>query len=413
MSRCVVPIAFTLVLVPLIQPIQGDDWPQFLGPNRNGVTSETGLVDSIDGAVEVVWKIRGGIGMSAVAVAGGDAVTTWNAGGKQWLVSMDSKTGARRWATALAPSYGNSMGDGPRATPVITDDRVIAYTGEGILVAVQRKSGKELWRAAPFASSGSPHSEYGMSSSPLIVGENVVVHVGGARPTVQAFAVSDGAPVWSSGTGTAGYSSPTLLNVADKSQLVCFTGAGVISLEATSGKELWRYPFKTPYDCNTATPIVVNGGVFISAGENHGCVLLDVRSRNGAYEVSERWSSVDTKSVMRNEWQTSVLVGDYLYGFDNVGSAGPVTHLSCVEATTGKPVWQQKRFGKANLTLADGKLWITTMKGELVLVRATPKGYEELGRAPLCGKTRQSLTVADGHGYIRDDREVLCIKLSQ
>ena len=114
---------------------------------------------------------------------------------------------------------------------------------------------------------------------------------------------------------------------------------------------------------------------------------------------------------MRNEWQTSVVVDGYLYGFDNVGAAGPVTHLSCIEATTGKPVWQEARFGKGNLVLADGKLWITTMKGELVLVKVTPEGYQELGRSRLFGETRQTMSIANGHGYIRDDREVLCIKL--
>ena len=151
--------------------------------------------------------------------------------------------------------------------------------------------------------------------------------------------------------------------------------------------------------------------MFISAGENHGCVLIDVEKSGDQFTAKEHWASVDSKSVMRNEWQTSVLVDGYLYGFDNVGAAGPTTHLTCIEAKTGEKVWSKTRFGKGNLVLADGKLWITTMAGELVLVNVTPSGYEELGRAQLFGSTRQSLSIADGHGYIRDNKEVLCIKL--
>lgn len=413
MKRYAAGLACLLFLPPPAVSARGDDWPQFLGASRDGTSAETGLLDTIDDSIKVVWRVRGGVGMSAVAVSGDDAVTTWNAGGKQWLACLNATTGEQRWVTPLAPSYGNSMGDGPRATPAIADDRIIAFTGEGILIAVARGDGKELWRVKVFDSGSAKPSEYGMSASPLIVDGNVIVHVGGASQTVRAYQISDGAPIWSGGSGLAGYSSPTQLNVGGQEQIVCFTAAGVVALHPVTGRELWSYDFRTPYDCNTATPISIDGGVFISAGENHGCVLLDIANEDGKYSVTERWASVDSKSVMRNEWQTSVIVGDYLYGFDNVGSAGPVTHLSCIEAATGKPVWQEKRFGKGNLTLADGKLWITTMKGELVLVRATPKGFNELGRRSLFGKTRQSLSIANGHGYIRDDRDVLCVKLTK
>jgi outer membrane protein assembly factor BamB len=116
---------------------------------------------------------------------------------------------------------------------------------------------------------------------------------------------------------------------------------------------------------------------------------------------------------MRNEWQTSILIGDYLYGFDNVGAAGPISHFSCIEAKTGKPVWQKNRFGKGNLAYADGKFWLTTIEGELVIARADPKGFEELGRVQLVGKNRQTLSIANGYGYLRDDSEVVCVQLTK
>jgi outer membrane protein assembly factor BamB len=394
--------------------VTAEDWPQFLGDARNGTSPEVGLIDSIDAeSPPVAWRVPGGVGMSAVAVSGNYAITTWNADNQQWLVALDAKTGNTIWKTPIGSRYTNSMGDGPRATPTIFAEQVFAYSGSGELLAAELKTGKLQWKSNPVKESKAKPSEYGMSSSPLVVDGRVIIYSGGVAGSIRAYEAGSGNLAWSAGSGNAGYSSPTLLTIDGSKQLVCFTASGVSGVDPTNGKEFWNYRFKTPYDCNTATPITIDGGVFISAGENHGCVLLDIERNKGEYQIKERWSSLEPKSVMRNEWQTSVVVGDYLYGFDNVGSAGPITHLSCILAKTGEPVWSETRFGKANLTLADGKLWITTMKGELVLAKATPSGYQELGRRRLFGKTRQSLTIANGHGYIRDDREVLCLKLSK
>jgi len=139
-------------------------------------------------------------------------------------------------------------------------------------------------------------------------------------------------------------------------------------------------------------------------------VLLALEPKGGKLDPSEVWSSTGVKSVLRSEWQTPILLDGYLYGMDNVGSAGPVTHLTCIEAATGKRAWQQARFGKGNFIAADGKLWITTIKGELVVVKATSKAYEELGRQRLVGFTRQAPALAGGRLYLRDDAgEVVCL----
>jgi len=349
--------------------------------------------------------------MSAVAVADGLAITTWNDAGKQWLVALDAATGTEAWKTPLGPAYENGQGNGPRATPTIAGERVFAFSGEGILVAVSRTDGKILWQVDAVGDADAKPSDYGMASSPLVVAEQVIVHVGGASGAIAAYESADGKPAWKASAGSAGYSSPTLLEIGGTETIVSVTGTEVIGIRPGSGKELWRFPFETDFGCNTATPILVEGGVFVSAGENHGSVLIDVEGDGDAYAPRARWDSLGPKSVMRNEWQTSIVVGDHLYGFDNVGAAGPVTHLVCLEAKTGREVWRKPRFGKGNMVWADGKLWITTFEGELVLARATPAGYEEFGRAELLGRTRQTLTIAGGRGYLRDDREVLCIGL--
>src|SRR5262249_61600648 len=129
------------------------------------------------------------------------------------------------------------------------------------------------------------------------------------------------------------------------------------------------------------------------------------------YDVTTAWESQGPGSVMRNEWQTSILLDGYLYGLDNVGGAGPVTHLNCVEAATGKRVWQKQRFGKGNLIAADGKLFIATIDGALVIVRANPERFEELSRANVFGGTRQAPALLDGRLYLRDSSEIICIDI--
>ena len=148
----------------------------------------------------------------------------------------------------------------------------------------------------------------------------------------------------------------------------------------------------------------MDGRVFVSCGENHGCVLLDVSGK----EPAVVWESQGTKGILKNEWQTAIQLGGHLFGFDNVGSAGPVTHLACIDLK-GNPVWQKARFGKGNLIAADGKLFLSTMKGELVVLAATPKGYEELGRKTVLGTTRQAPALSNGLLYLRDDKEIVCL----
>ena len=125
--------------------------------------------------------------------------------------------------------------------------------------------------------------------------------------------------------------------------------------------------------------------------------------------MREVWTSQGVKSVLRNEWQTSLLIDGFLYGMDNVGGAGPITHLTCINAATGERTWQEVRFGKGNLIAAEGKLFISTMKGELVIVQASPEKYIELGRSTVLDATRQAPALADGLLYLRDDKEIVCL----
>lgn len=386
------------------------EWPQFLGPNRNGISSETGLLTEWpEGGPKVAWRVPGGIGMSGLAISRGKVITLIQSEGKQFAVALESATGKSLWQTPLAPAYKNGMGHGPRATPAIVGDQVFVFTGEGILAALNFADGKLNWSHDVISELKGEIAEYGMASSPLVVGSNVIVTAGIPGASVVAYDTKTGKLAWKSGDDPAGYSSPALLDVAGRKQLVVYTGAAAIGLVPDTGVRLWSYPYETNFNCNIVTPLGLGDRVFISSGENHGCVMLSLKGQGDKFTVDEAWTSQGSQSVLRNEWQTSILSDGHLYGFDNVGAAGPVTHLTCVNAETGKRVWQKQRFGKGNLIAADGKLFISTMNGELAVVKISSKSFEELGRIPLIEATRQAPALANGMLYLRDNAEIVCV----
>lgn len=402
-------IALTIVSVNSEVTCSAADWPQFLGPNRNGISAETGLIDKWpDGGPKEVWRVAGGVGMSGLAIKDGRLVTMLQRGGKQAVVVLDVETGKPLKEVSFAATYKNQMGNGPRATPSIVGDTAYAFSGNGILLAVGLKDGKIKWQHHVIKELGGREADYGMASSPLVVGELVIVSAGAPGANVVAYDRKSGELAWKTGNGPAGYSSPALLNVGGKAHVVAFSGDAAFGLDPKSGKQLWRFPYVTNYECNIATPISWKGRVFISSGENHGSALLNLKPTDNGFEVSTDWTSFGRTSVMRNEWQTSMLLDGHLYGLDNVGGAGPITHLNCVEVATGKRVWQEKRFGKSNLIAADGKLWFSTYDGELAIVRATPDGFDEIGRKQVLESTRQAPALANGRLYLRDDREIVC-----
>jgi outer membrane protein assembly factor BamB len=399
-----------LACMASLPSLMAAEWPQFLGPTRNGISQESNLIDTIPtGGLKEVWRTTGGIGMSGIAVGGGRVITLIQKDGQQWLIALQARTGKPQWKTPVASEYKDRQGDGPRATPTISGDRVFAFSGEGTLAAVSPSDGKILWSHNVVKQHSGEVADYGMASSPLVVGDMVIVTAGAPKACVVAYRTGSGERAWAAGDDPPGYSSPALLNVGGRQQVVVFTGGSAIGLDPPTGKLLWRYPYKTDYDCNVATAIEINGNVLISSGENHGTVLLNLQAAGEKFEPKEVWSSQGVKSVLRSEWQTPIFEGGKLYGLDNIGSAGPVTNLTCLDAATGQQLWEKPRFGKSNLIYADGKLFFSTLAGELVIVRASPQAFEELGRQQILGSTRQAPSLADGHLYLRDDKEIVCL----
>lgn len=401
--------AFAAETKPPVNPAAAD-WPQFLGPHRNGLSSETGLLKvwPASGPKEV-WRVKGGVGMSGLAIRQDRLVTLVQKDGRQFALALSPQTGKKLWETGIGPAYSNRMGDGPRATPAIAGDMLYVFTGEGALLGLKTSDGKQIWRREVVSELKGEPAEYGMACSPLVTADLVIVTAGVPGAAVAAYRQATGELAWKTGDDTAGYSSPALLNVGGKAQIVAFTGKAAVGLSPATGTELWRYPFETDFDCNIATPLEFQGQVFISSGENHGSALLSLKPAGEGFEVKETWTSFGPSSVMRNEWQTSLLMDGVIYGMDNVGGAGPVTNLNCVDMTTGKRLWQQPRFGKGNMIAADGKLWMAMQSGELVVAVANRSKYEELGRTKVAGTTRTAPALAGGLLYLRDNSDIICL----
>lgn len=391
-----------------------DDWPQFLGPRRNGISSESGLIDSFPSSgPKELWRVAGGVGMSGIAVVGDTVVTLAQDDNEQFVLAVNAATGDTIWKSPIAAAYRNPMGDGPRAAPSISGGKVFVYSGEGILAALSLKDGRLLWKRHPVVEFGGKPAEYGMACSPLMLDEGLVaVTIGAPDATVAGFNAETGETVWklSQPGDTAGYSSPALVQVNKGEQLVVYGGKAALGIQPGTGKLLWRYPYETDYDCNIATPLGDGKHVFLSSGESHGSLMLKF---SGTGDPAVAWESHGVGSVMRNEWQTSILHDGYLYGFDNVGSAGPVTNFACVKALTGEQVWLERRFGKGNLIAADGKLWMTTMAGELVLVKISPEGFQELSRAEVMQTTRQAPALSSKRLFVRDNAEIICFDVAK
>ena len=390
-----------------------EDSPQFLGANRNGISPETGLISTFPKeGPEVIWKAPLGVGMSGLAIVDGVVFTMYQDKSDQMVVAMDAKTGEKKWETKVCSSYKNEMGDGPRATPTVHEGVVYSFSGEGFLSAVQAADGKLLWNVNAVKQLLGQPADYGMASSPLIAGELVVVQTGTRNGTVAAFDLKTGEKQWAVGHDAAGYSSPILATLAGKQQIVAFTGAMVFGLDPADGNELWTYEFETEYNCNTASPVVLDANsVLISAGENHGSAVLKIVASGDGFAVEEGWTSLGVQSVLRAEWQTPLVVDGHIFGLDNVGSAGQVTNLACVRASDGEQLWIEKRFGKGNMIYADGKLFFTTMRGEIGIVTASKDGFEETARVVTTDRTRQAPVLVDGKLYVRDDSGIVCVNV--
>lgn len=395
-----------LLLLALVSPVHGDDWPCWRGPHHDGISRETGLLDSWpkDGP-KVLWRSKLGGGYSSVAVAGGRLFTQTKDGNEDLVLCLDARTGKKLWEYRYPcdysqyPTLDKRFLTGPKATPTVDDRQVYAMGNTGRLQCLAADSGKRIWERDILKMAGRTCPEYGYCSSPLIVGDRLFVHPGGPKGhSLAALDKKDGRVLWQSLDDRIGWATPVLIQLAGEPQVVYFTGEGVVGVTPADGKPRWRFPWKTAFDINAATPIYSDGLLFLSSNYGNGGALLRLRAQGDPEVV---WKS----KVMENHFSTSALYRGHLYGFST-------DRLRCVEFATGKMKWEKTGLGKGSLLVAGHRLVVLGERGALVLADATPAGYRERARWRALDATCWSVPVlSDGRLYLRDEKHLLAVDL--
>ena len=378
------------------------EWAQWRGPNRDGISSETGFLKNWpEEGPKVLWHIPFGDGYSGISVAQGKVYTMAAEGDDEFVICLDVSNGEEVWRFRSGAKFTEQRGDGPRSMPTVHGDSVFALGAEGKLYALDAHNGTQLWAHNFVAEFDSKIPTWGYSSSPLIEGNLVLVEAGGKdEQAIVAFNKKSGDVVWATHTDPVGYSSPIAIDFGGVRQIIFLTSKTLLSLAPENGHIYWKYPW--PEGINIATPIFIpDDKIFISASYDKGAVLLKMIANENGIGIEEAWKS----RVMKNHFNSSVLQGDYLYGFDNA-------ILTCIEANTGEEQWQQRGFGKGSLLLADGYLIILGEGGKLALVEANPSEYREKALFQLFDDKCWTVpTLAGGRLYLRNQKEMICLDL--
>lgn len=382
------------------------EWFQWRGPNRDGISTETGLLkDWPRGGPPQVWRTAGvGNGYSSFSTSGGRLYTLGARGGNEYVTALDRATGKKVWEYLNGRRFENDRGDGPRSTPTVEDDRLYVLGGSGDLTCLENATGKKIWSINIIQKFGGRNPYWGYSESPLIVGDRILVNAGGSRASIVAIAKADGATLWQQHSDEAGYSSPMLLRTGSLQQVVFFTGERTLAVDARDGRLLWSYNKAANGTANIATPIIRGTRVFVSSDYGTGAALLEVRAAGNIASASEVYFTRE----MRNHHASSVLVGDHLYGFSS-------SILTALRFDSGEMAWRDRSVGKGSLIFADGRLILYSEEGVVGLAEANPAGYREHGRFTLAQQsgapTWSHPIVAGGLLIIRDQDNVYAYDL--
>jgi outer membrane protein assembly factor BamB len=410
---------FTVAFALTISTIAAGDWPTFRGPDRTGVSKESGLLRKWpSGGPPLVWKMRGaGRGYADLTVVGeriytlGDGPSTAD-DKNEYLVCFERATGKPLWKTKTGDPWtsGQPNWRSSRSTPTVDGALVAVLTPHGELVCCDSASGKELWRKSlPDEFGGKKADNWGYSESPLIDGDHLVCTPGGDKATMVALNKQTGELAWKAvrpGDRGAGHSSIVVSEIVGTKVYVQMTGGGALGVRASDGKLLWSYPI----GATTAvipTPIVRGDLVFFSAGYKRGGALLkQVPGEKGEVSIKEIYAP---KTSLANKHGGVVLVGDYVYG-DTENQGVPF----CAELMTGKLKWKKRGSGRgsASFAAADHHLYIHFEDGTMVLAAASPKSYTEAGSFKVPGSGERPSwshpVILDGKLYLREQDTILC-----
>ena len=379
----------------------GQEWFQWRGPNRDGHSAETGLLQTWPkSGPQLAWRASGvGNGYSSFSTSGGRLYTLGARGNVEYVTALDRATGRKVWEYQNGRRYENDRGDGPRSTPTVDGDRLYVLGGSGDLTCLDAATGKRIWTINLVQKFGGVNPYWGYSESPLVIGDRIIVNAGGSRASIVAVSKADGSTLWQQHNDGAGYSSPVLMRTGSLNQVIFFTDSRTLAVDPRDGRLLWSYSKAANGTANVATPIVRGTRVFVSSDYGTGAALLEVRAAGNLATANEIYFTRD----MRNHHASSVLVGDYLYGYSS-------SILTALAFDTGKPAWRDRAVGKGSLIFADGRLYLYSEGGVVGLAEASPAAYREYGRFTIPQQsgspTWSHPIIAGGLLIVRDQDEV-------
>jgi outer membrane protein assembly factor BamB len=416
-----------VLFVPLApgKEVPSRDWPQWRGPDRNAVSTETGLLHEwpTEGP-KLLWSSRMvnknksvGTGYSSISVAGGRIFTMGDRDGKGYVFALDEKTGEHLWATHVSPAQG----DGPRCTPTVDGDRVYALSRQGELACLGVEKGNIIWHTN-FKKDlgGRMMSGWDYSESPLVDGDKLVCTPGGDNAALVALDKRTGEIIWKAkvpDAGGAGYASIVVAEVGGIRQYITLLGAskGVVGIDAQTGKFLWNYKRIANGTANIPTPIVKDDLVFCSTGYGSGAALLQlVPSSEGGIKARELYFLEG--NVLQNHHGGMVRVGDYIYGGHGHNNGFPF----CLKMKSGKFAWKPVRgagSGSAAVVYADGYLVFRYENNVMALLKASPDGYHLVSKFNLPQNLStpgwQHPVIVHGKLFIRGNDQILCYDVKQ
>ena len=391
------------------------DWPQWLGPDRDGIAvGERVPVPKAGEVFPTNWKMALGEGWAAPVVVGGKVVIHHRPGAEESIDCLEDSSGKLLWRYSFPSGYrdGFGMAEGPRSTPTIAGGKVFAYGPQGLLHCLDFANGKLRWSVNVAREFNSPKGFFGRCSSPLVVGELVMIDVGGPGAGVVAFDAGTGKPRWKSGDYENDYSSPVHARIGDLSCALFFLRDGFLGLNVKTGKELFFERFRSPINAsvNAATPLLVGNTVFVtSCYDVGGAAWLLKPNGEAGVGVETLWKK---GNLLDGHYATPVHRDGYLYGFHGRQERGP--ELRCVSLADGSVQWTSGRMESGNLLLADGKLITLTEDGELLLAPASRKGFTVVHRQQILGlETRAHFAISNGKLFARDKRRLVCLQLNK
>jgi len=385
------------------------DWPQWRGPDRNGIAKETGLLKAWPAAgPTVVWSIANiGEGYGSISIKG-DRIFVQGVKDKQSSVfCLNRADGKIVWVAALGARLGQDRGPGPRGTPTVDGEQLYALAENGELACLKATDGSIVWRRNILKDFGGRNPKWLISESPLVEANNVIVTPGGEGASIVALDKLTGKTVWKTNelSDEAGYSSCLAVDIQGVRTIVGFTGNAGVGVRASDGKLMWRYEKVSNRTANITTPVFYDNKVFYTSGYDTGCALLSVKAQGGEVKADEIYFNRE----MMNHHGGVVLIDGYVYGFNN-------SILSCVEFATGKTVWRDRSVGKGTLTFADGHLYLLSENNVAGLAEATPAGYKETGRFQIADQGWPSWAhpvVCAGKLYIRNQGTLTCYAVKE